>query len=470
MDNVVAFVVMLVAILLAVCIAASMQLRQRLNPSPGSSTSPSPSPMYRATERFTSPFALTEVQERGLAYSAIRTVKNQSYFDTGLKHFFSDGTVALLSNAMYFTPSVNDAACTIFLSNVKDELQCNTRDHIVRAATRDTTTMFHPEYDCTEGSASASMSATDLRDSIVRIFNSFYAFNKTCLMLTCNTSRTSPTQIALSPTHHSTAVFVMLRPLYILYGKTIVSIDYGAPAVTGAEVQDFRSYDSANNKVVVVPIQNITDRTVLGPLMNGSGATLSQTITSKSQGVWGASDWMIGDDTTLASAVVFYMKFHQHHANPATVSVGSTNAVRHNTVTMYFHGNSLALPSARSLFTSTTPVAATVSIAAAAGSSPVSWNVTASVGAKTISVPLPPSSGIVIVTYAYNMLLMASISSDRVVLKREGGLPPLALTPEEVAAVAAQAGAPQTVFPYDNVSIPNFCDIALNYGYGPNWY
>ena len=74
-------------------------------------------------------------------------------------------------------------------------------------------------------------------------------------------------------------------------------------------------------------------------------------------------------------------------------------------------------------------------------------------------------NGHVVVTYTTSLLIIVCLSNKRVVMKQFANMPSLKATKKDIDTALATHPSVPAVYPYTNVCIPNFADVAVKLGY-----
>jgi hypothetical protein len=396
-----------------------------------------------------------------LNITAVRHDKNRAYTDAGLKFFFSDGSLSSDLNLLFFSPSVNDIACNLGSTLVQRNACKTENSHIHNLSRIDRTTLLHPSADCTHMVPDQAMREPNpmyASDATLRVFNSIYMLSKMCVTVPARIER-GGSKIHVDSNSYGGRILALLRPSFIAMPlANLVSVGYDAAPNSVA------MFDSAASNTFVVSLQEVTSNHVC---IREEGQTMDvalRTLVNSGMDIR-PERYSSGTDLRMMPLplTLHYMKYWRKLPNPPSTSGGATV---HNVVTLYFDINSIdnGVATDVNLFTLRSQTFQVTLSRAVGGSKMIKVNTgNTRFGADEQSVPAMKNS-FVIVTYTSNLLIIASLHRNRVVIKHFPGQNIMKANDADITSAMIAGAAPLAAFPYTNTCIPNFADLAINFG------
>jgi hypothetical protein len=380
--------------------------------------------------------------------NTIKSIKSDQYWMAGLKYFYSGDTSNAAKNEqssngeVFFTPSSNDLLCKLGSKDMATV--CNPTKTRIDTVTRlDTTTLPRSTYNCSRQVDSTSKEPLDPLDCEIRVLNNMYTFVKICISVPVKLEKddgTGAETLLLNPSDYGSQVLMLSRPVFIS----------GPMCALTVPLNNFtEAFDSASKTPYKLR---------LGPVKNGSiwdtvdpGSTIlgfvKNMLTASNSGLISVAD---ADANATATQVVLPMTLYYLNYSK-DLGKGLPAQSENNVITLYvsiengssksgmFSSNSFSLALVNNIFT-------------------------VSVGGKQYSIDAP-RTGHVVVTYSTSLLIMVCMSNKRTVLRQFANMPSLKATKRDVDAAIATHPAVAAVYPYTNVCIPNFTDVAIKLGY-----
>lgn len=377
---------------------------------------------------------------RTVNYATIVGPKTAAYAQAGLRLFYSDGGALRASTPppLAMLPTAQDAQCGLDPSRCAPQYS---RLPYLAAPERRFPPSLNALNNCDEllrAEPEASGRESHGAGSGVRVLNGTYTLTSACVKLHVP-AQMAPTVLTLPSCNSSVARWLMLtRPLFLV-GSSPRTAPYLVTAAGST------NYDSRARGPLRVPLRRVD-------LASGPAAAVWDPAAPQlSPGGRRATD-------AVPLAVTLYYLSYLKPASDQPVD----STVR--AITAYIHAGA-ALTARRdwpipgtgfriTLYPSTTT------------RGPRRLTVTTGRANYVLNVPDVPAQARVVVTYATNLLIVAILHRDRVVLRVDGGHPELAAGPAAVRDIIKTAsirelGLPAGArVPYDNLCIPNLAHLA----------
>jgi hypothetical protein len=384
--------------------------------------------------------------------STVKSMKSDRYWDAGMKYFYSDGKM-ILSNGMtatnsngdmFFTPSRNDMVCKLGSQEMLSGCDI-LRARVDTVSRRDTTTLVSPVYDCTRSVEGTTKQPLDLQDCEVRILNNMYTFSKMCIsvnvMIGVSDASGNET-LLLDPQDYGAQMLVLTRPIFI-----------SGPMCALAAPLDMQQivFDSTSNTPYPLRIKKVNDNSIWDTSKPGTSFLhFIKTVMSASNS---STDIMASKNAdqkarTTPMAVPITLYYLNYSKGPGkSMPENASN----NVLTLYIP---VYTDSVGPMFKSP---AFSVSL--------VGTKFTVTPRNSSPLVVEAPTNGHIVMTYTTTLLIVATMSRNRMAIRHFTSLPYLKVTGTDVQSARAMHPATAAVFPYTNTCIPNFADVAIKMGY-----
>jgi hypothetical protein len=380
--------------------------------------------------------------------SVARHPKSQLYARTALIHYFSDGTDTsneFLSDALFFAPSNNDVICRLGSASVTGAC-ANERSRIDSVSCRDRTTLMRASSDCSRDTISTSKEPIDPRDCDLRIFEGHYHFAKNCI--TMGNTLVKSNMLHMPANQYTTKIMVLLRPAFITGPLSkLYAVTYDIKQNSGGNtMNDFDSDRKGSN--LDVPLTLVTHSTITDPtdgidMLESAKLMIGQRRVVM-KGVSNVPMPPKQDERITLPTTLYYLNFMKNLDKPPT-------PYRVMTIYMYTPKSSNgAMPK----FNAVPQLTVTMS--------PNSVVVQVQ-GGRIHTLPML-LNGMLVVTYTTNLLILSIFNQTRVVFRRVGNMPNLALTGDQFLTLNQMAAPPREMYPYTNSCIPNLADVAIKAG------
>ena len=378
----------------------------------------------------------------------VKTLKSEKYWMAGFKYFYSDGRLMLpdgrvsttANGDMFFTPSKNDMVCKL---GSQDLLRVcdSTQMRIDNVSRRDTTTLVQPSFNCTRMVDNTSQEPMDSDDCNVRILNNMYTFVKMCISVTVmlgSNDRDGNETLRFDPSDYGTKVFMLSRPIFITGPLCALTTPTNLQSTV---------FDSSVRSPYVVSVKTITDTNIWN--MSDPGSSFLSFV----KNILIASNGRImsnADADAKAKSTPVVLPITMYYLNYSS-DLGNSRPTQadNNVITLYIptFGTIGRMFSSRSFSVTMTAETFTVSVS----------------GRKyTVDTP---KNGHVILTYTTTLLIVVSLSKERIRINHFTGLPALKAADDDVATAKLLHPSNQAMYPYTNECIPNFADLAIKLGY-----
>ena len=371
--------------------------------------------------------------EEGFIASAdlepIKGFKSNVYNEVAMKYFYSDGN--LQDNLIFFTPSNNDIVCKLGSDQMTVVCSPNKRQ-IDNISCADSTTLVRPLFDCSRSVTAPSKTPVDLLDCRVRVLDGMYNFVKSCITVTTTTD-------GAVPTSYGARFIVLARPCFISGPLCKVgAVGYGNTGTPNSMI----AFDSDS----VAPLKLMLDEYVKDPaIADGSGITLNDVYNMM------AKARKEGNNKTFEIPMTLY---YLNYNMPVLHAAGR------NVLTLYIPSDALRT-TGRQMFSMESPQFA---VSYEPGATAKDGMCVVKTATGTYKMAAPPS-GHVVLCYTTSLLIMAYMSSKRVIMKQIPGQPIMNATDGHKALAASLHPPPREIFPYTNTCIPNLADVAIKFGY-----
>lgn len=412
-----------------------------------------------------------------ISMASARHPKSSRYLRAGLRFFFSDGAAS--DDSVMFFPSSNDIICQLGNQQVSGAACSSSKTRIHMLSRRDPTTVLNTSFMCTSSGAAAAVEPLDLQDCRLRIMTGMYDFVKSCVATPLRISA-DMRSITLKPNSYGARVLMLSRPQFINGPLSkLYAVQYETALAGGLVAQNhICDYDSARSSGVLVPISPVMDSAIWdqadGVALNESVNMLKRTDFSsqvRQQQQQQQQRVPAGTDVPIVLPITqFYVNYVRTLPPPPTTTPSSaamTSApAQYNMLTLYFpiddkEQSGMKFSIDRLGFRVSASAAPLGASGAVAG--PM-YRVETRGGRPDQTIPALPN-GLVVVTYTTNMLIMVSFNRMRTCLRCFPRQANLAVTQEEVDKARSAAPPPDAAaFPYDNVCVPNFADLAIKLG------
>ena len=380
--------------------------------------------------------------------NTIKSIKSDHYWMAGLRYFYSGNTsnsarATQSSNGeVFFTPSSNDLLCKLGSKNMATV--CNpTKTRIDTVTRQDHTTLIRSSYNCSRQVESTSKEPLDPLDCEVRILNNMYTFVKMCVSVAIKIDvddGTGAETILLNPTDYGAQILMLSRPVFISGPMCALT----APMNSFTETFDSASKDPYKLRLGRVDNSSIWDTADPGSSIVGF---VKNMLTASNSGIVSTTD---ADANARATQVVLPLTLYYLNYSK-DLGKGLPPQAENNVITLYV---SIAAGSSKSgMFSSNS-----FSLSLSGGI----FTVTASGRQYSVDAPV---NGHVVVTYTTSLLIIVCLSNKRVVMKQFANMPSLKATKKDIDTALATHPSVPAVYPYTNVCIPNFADVAVKLGY-----
>lgn len=364
-------------------------------------------------------------------------LKNSIYLNdvNGIPLFYSSGNTKYVDKlSLSFFPSKNDYMCLFGKNNTE---QCNmSKMTIEHVSIFDTRTQFDDaRHICTDILLSPHIITNhkDSKSSKVRIFTGIYDFSKTCLLLDVDRQQMSTMTYFVDPASYSCKIFFLLRPIFVR-----------GEGMQPVHITHIDNYNSASKSKIPITFKNIPNNLISGSETKSLYVNIIKEFNDQAYKVSDVPNFV------RIPMYLYYMNFVNNiNAISDLPSSVLTLYITPETQVDNIKGHRINLSNSAYIVIY------------------IKHNIVRlynSINKLYFNVNKPNTNGsIVVITISSSLILMTSMNyhNGDIEMKRIGIETFASISTTEVTNAISLFPIPKSLYPYNNLCIPNLADIAL---------